>query len=159
MGVAHWCLLLWRPFRLQVICQCLNDLLCRTSLEPLLLHPAPLMGFLALRAFSRRRQILADMIEVAQKGSLLPKHLTTLQPNPLRPVCNGVNAAIQSPTRLPRAVSQATPCGCSVREGGPIHRRGAFLSLCCHLFDLLHFSWPFALPLSCLYRSNHGSIR
>src|SRR5436309_13523460 len=101
MRVTHRCFLLGCSLRLQVKGQCFNHLFSRTALESLLLRPVPLSGFLTLRTFGCRRQILTDMTEVAQESSLLPKHLTTRQPIPLRHVSNGVNVAIHSPARFP----------------------------------------------------------
>src|SRR4030095_16972050 len=121
MRIAHRCVFLWRPLRLQVILQRFNHFPYRTAFESLLLRPAPLFGFLLpLGTLSRCGQILTDMKKIAQEGSLLPEHLTTLQPDPFRPVPHGVNLAIQSPARFPRAVSQATPRCFHVTEGGAV---------------------------------------
>src|ERR1044071_447547 len=159
MRVADRGFLLGCSLRLQIRLQCFNHLFWRTALESLLLRPPPRSGFLTLRTFSRRRQILTDVIEVAQKASLLPEDLTALQPNPLRPVPNGVNVAIQSPTRLPCAVSQATSCGFDRCEGGSIHRPGAVMGLGRHQLDLLPLSGTFALPFSSLNGADHRSIK
>src|SRR5688572_12630624 len=158
MGIAHGCLFLWRPLRLQVIFHRFNHLLYRTALESLLLRPAPRIGFLTLSSLSRRGQILTDMKKIAQKGSLLPKHLTTLQPDPFRPVPNGVNLAIQSPARFPRAVSQATPHCLHVTEGGPVEGPGAVLGLRRHQPHFLPVPGTFALSLPWLHGSNQRSI-
>src|SRR5688572_29109163 len=159
MCVAHGCLFLGCAFRLQVLCQRFRYLLDRAALESLLLCLAPPSGFPTLRTLCCRSQILTDMKKIAEECPLFAKHLATLQPDPLGPVSHSVNLAIQSPARLPCAVSQAMSHRFHLAEGRPIGRGGAVFGLRCHQPHFLPVAGTFALSLSWLHGSNHRSVR
>src|SRR5688572_11223320 len=148
MRLAHRCLLFGRLLRLEVPCQGFNHLLHHATFESLLLCPAPLISSGTLRTLRRRGQIFTDMKKIAQKGSLFAEHLLTMQPDPFRSVSDGVNLAIQSPARLPRAVPQAAPNSFHLAEGGSIDRSGTILGLRCHQPHFLPLSGTFALSLA-----------
>ena len=79
---------------LQMLAQSCNDFIRRSPAQPFLLGAAPLV-WLRRSAFLRRRsQIFADVIEIAQKVSLLSKDLLALPPNPFSPISHGVHPAV-----------------------------------------------------------------
>src|SRR5260370_17265973 len=109
MGVTHRGLLLWRADRFQILCQACNDLLDRSTPQALLLGASPGMRLRRATAFGCCPEVLTDMVEIAQKGCLRPKHLAALQADPLGSVCQDLNVAVQSPAHLPPTMSPSTP--------------------------------------------------
>src|SRR5207249_5540890 len=71
--IAHGGVLFRCVGRFQMLSQCLDDFLHRSSLEPILLGSAPPLRSLGLTSGRSRSQILADMKEIAQEASLPPK--------------------------------------------------------------------------------------
>src|ERR1700690_3507531 len=78
----------------QMLGQGLNDFSHGSALEPALLGSAPPLWSLRPAAVSRGGQILADMKEIAQEGSLRPENLAGLHPDPFGAVPLGVNLAV-----------------------------------------------------------------
>jgi hypothetical protein len=72
----------------------------RAPPQSLLLCPAPRAGLVAPTRCRRCTEILADMIKVAKKVSLFPKHFPALTPDPIGAVPHGRDLALQAPTGL-----------------------------------------------------------
>ena len=89
---------------------------------------------------------------------LFPEHFPALQLYPLCAVAHRVDAAVQSPARLPCDVAPAPPRFLDAAEGGSIHRGGAVLGLC---GDQPHFppvARVFALSGAGLHRADHRAV-
>src|SRR5271168_877877 len=99
------------------------------------------------------------MIKIAQEGSLSPEHLLALEPDPVGPIADRMNLAIESPTGVARTMSPATSNFLHAPKGGGIHGGGAGLCLGCHQAHLLPFPWTFAVPLSRHHGADHRSVR
>src|SRR5258705_11831033 len=105
MPVAHRSFFIRRPDRFQMLRQGCPHFWDGSAAQPLLLGPSPRIGLGGLAVRCRAAQILPDMKEIAQKGSLLSKHFPGLQLEPSGPVSHPLNATFHSPPSLPRAVA------------------------------------------------------
>src|SRR3954447_24757743 len=132
MPVAYWRVFLRCPFGFKVRFERFNHFLKSSSLEPLLLGATPLIGFVATADRCRRPQILADMIKIAEKLSLLSEDLSAPQSDPIGPISDRMDPAVQPPARLARAVSPAPPGFLHRPKGGRVNRRRTVQSLCRH---------------------------
>src|SRR5579871_395066 len=106
----------------------------------------------------RLAEVLADMIEVTQKGPLSTEDLPALQTDPIRSVTNGVNVAVQSPSRLPRAMAPASARFFHAAEGGRVAGRGAVLGLCRHQSHFFPVAGAFASARSRSQCADHGAV-
>src|SRR5882724_12658037 len=127
--------------------------------QALLLGATPLLRLSGATTGCRVAQILADMIEIAQKGGLVPEHLPALNPDPLGPIAHRMNQTIQTPPGLPRTVSPPPPGLGHTPKGGPVAGRRTVLGLRCHQSQLLPTPRTFALPWARRYRANHRAVR
>ncbi len=158
VAIAHRGFLIDCPVGFQVGFQRLEHLLHCAPPQSLLLCPAPGAGLVTPARCRRRAQILADMIKVAQKVSLFPKHFPALAPDPIGAVPHGVDLALQAPTGLAGAVSPAPSGFCHAAESRSIDGGGTVLGLGCDQSHFPPLSRTFALPLSGLNRADHRPV-
>src|SRR5689334_8536903 len=136
----------------------LDNLIDRTTTQPLLLRPAPSIRLLGPATVGGGPQIPADMIEVAEEGSLALEDFLTLQADPFSPIAQGVDGTVGTPAGQARAVPPPATGFFNATERGPVDGGRTVLGLRGHQAHLLPLPRSSALAGPRFHRADQRSV-